>query len=263
MSAEHPSLIEPLNYEALLAEQLVRARKIDGWTADLESDPVMKLLEITAYRELALRAKINHTAISNLLKFAKGSDLDALAAFYSVVRLADESDERLRRRLTYAIAAMAGNGTYESYMARGLAAHIDVIDLMPYRLSAGKVNVAVWGSESAISAVRAALTADTNEMLGIDVVVFAARILSVNVSAKIVVDASAPTNIEAILTEQLRTAASRYRGFGQSLARSKIAAWLDGEFVRKVNVVTPDADITPDADWLWQLDNVVLEVVRE
>ncbi|MFP3028328.1 MAG: baseplate assembly protein J, partial [Wolbachia sp.] len=70
----------------------------ETFSALVESDPAIKVLEVAAWRELLLRERINEVAKSNLLKFAKGEDLDNLAEFYGVERQKEEEDERFRKR---------------------------------------------------------------------------------------------------------------------------------------------------------------------
>ena len=48
---------------------------------------------------MLLRNRINIAARGQLLAYAAGTDLDHLAAFYGVERLAGEGDERLRLRI--------------------------------------------------------------------------------------------------------------------------------------------------------------------
>ncbi len=264
----YPSLIEKLDYEAVLEALMNKARAIDGWTAELESDPVLKLLEIVAYRELVLRAHINHVAISNLAQFAIGDDLDAIGEFYQYPRLPDESDARYRKRLFYAIRAMASNGTWESYMAKALGAHIDVIDVVAYRLAPGKVNVAVWGRDDAIAAVKDSLTGEAHEMLGIDVNVFAAKTHTLDVSAQIYVAANAPANIAELVAENVVALSKQEAAFGKPLPRSQIIAWLHAniagaDVVEKAVLLAPTTDLTPAADELWQIGAVAVEVLSD
>ena len=96
-----PRVVELLSYEAILAAAKAdfaeRMRphlpNIDDILA-LESDPVVKLIEAHAYRELLIRARINDAARAHLLAFAAGSDLDQLAALFGVVRMAGQPGRR-------------------------------------------------------------------------------------------------------------------------------------------------------------------------
>ena len=89
-----PNVIEELDYETILARRkaafvaLWPEEKRDYWrnTLDLESEPVTKVLEESAYLELLLRTRINHAARANLLAFATDRDLDRLADFYGLSR---------------------------------------------------------------------------------------------------------------------------------------------------------------------------------
>jgi phage-related baseplate assembly protein len=58
-----PNVIEPLDFESILAEQLVDLEERDSAFAGLqESDRAMKVLQVTAYRELKVRQRINEAA---------------------------------------------------------------------------------------------------------------------------------------------------------------------------------------------------------
>ncbi|MGV5943123.1 baseplate assembly protein, partial [Escherichia coli] len=56
-------------------------------TLELESEPVTKLLQENAYRELLLRQRINEAAQAVMVAYAMGGDLDQIAANYNVKRL--------------------------------------------------------------------------------------------------------------------------------------------------------------------------------
>ena len=106
-----PQAIEPLDFEAALADLIAYfTAHYPGFTAALESDPVIKLLETAAYREVAsVRARINDVVRALLLAFATGADLEHLAAFYEVVKLPGETDDALRERVALALGAIKVN----------------------------------------------------------------------------------------------------------------------------------------------------------
>lgn len=84
-----PEVLEPLDFEDIYQEVLADFRRDmgDNWTASLESDPVVKLLELAAYQKLLGRARVNDAAKASLLAYARGTDLDNRAADYGVERL--------------------------------------------------------------------------------------------------------------------------------------------------------------------------------
>jgi len=102
-----PAVIETLSFETIFSElQTEFQSRYPNYSALLASDPAVKLLEVAAYREVLLRNRINAAAKASLLAFATGSDLDHLAAFYGVERLAAEDDEALRLRTRQRIMAL-------------------------------------------------------------------------------------------------------------------------------------------------------------
>ena len=91
-----PKVVQELSYETLLAqrkEKFLSLQESDDmrkhWQArlQLESEPVVKLLEENAYLELLLRTHINESAKAVMLAYATGSDLDQLGALFGIKRL--------------------------------------------------------------------------------------------------------------------------------------------------------------------------------
>lgn len=79
-----PKVVQELNYETLLAQRKAKFLELQQTDAEreywqtrlqLESEPVVKLLEENAYLELLLRAHINESAKAVMLAYATGSDL--------------------------------------------------------------------------------------------------------------------------------------------------------------------------------------------
>ncbi|WP_095065301.1 baseplate J/gp47 family protein [Pseudomonas sp. Irchel s3f19] len=139
-----PEVVETLDFETLYQEVLgiFRAHMGDQWTALLESEPVVKLMEVMAYRELLVRARINAAAKASLLAYAKGADLDNRAADYGVQRLtiraADpdavppvaavmESDEALRYRTRLSLEALSVAGSSGAYEYHALSASAELV----------------------------------------------------------------------------------------------------------------------------------------
>ena len=58
-----PTVIEALDFETIYAEALGQFQTyFPGFDATVESDPVVKLLQLFAYRELVLRQRVNDAA---------------------------------------------------------------------------------------------------------------------------------------------------------------------------------------------------------
>ena len=157
-----PDVVETLEFEAIYQEVVgvFRSHMGDQWTALLESDPVVKIMETIAYRELLMRARVNSAAKASLLAYAKGADLDNRAADYGVQRLtiraADpdavppvaavmEDDEALRYRTRLSLEALSvagSRGAYE-YHALSASAELANVSVDSPRFSGVEVDAAV------------------------------------------------------------------------------------------------------------------------
>lgn len=98
-----PDVVEELSFDDIFSAVLTEFKtRCPEFSALLESDPAIKVLEVAAYREMLLRNRINVAARAQMLAFSSGDDLDHLGAFYGVARLVGEGDEALRRRIRHA-----------------------------------------------------------------------------------------------------------------------------------------------------------------
>lgn len=138
---EAPSVVETLDYETIFAANVALAQTVMPDLVVSESDPVAKLLEVFAYREIVLRGRVNDAAKAVMLAFATGTDLDHLAALFGVTRLmldagdADkgidptyESDTDFRRRVTLAPESYSVAGPEGAYIYHAVSASADILD---------------------------------------------------------------------------------------------------------------------------------------
>lgn len=158
-----PALIEELNYETILRE-LVQdfTSRHPSYTALLESDPAIKLLQVFAYRELILRQRVNDAFKATLLAFAESGDLDNLAAFYGVERQGTEPDDDLRNRTIERIKGSSTAGGAAWYRFQTLTADERVVDALVASPDAGQVRVAILSNEG--PAIKAASGADLDAL---------------------------------------------------------------------------------------------------
>ncbi|TLW86946.1 baseplate assembly protein, partial [Wolbachia endosymbiont of Drosophila santomea] len=145
---QQPNIIEPLNFEEIFSRMKEELMKCDAtFTALVESDPAMKVLEVAAWRELLLRQRINESVKSNLLKFATGEDLDNLAEFYGVERQKEEEDERFRKRIKAKIKGWSTGGSKEHYRYHTLSADRRVKDALVESPIPGKVQISILSTQ--------------------------------------------------------------------------------------------------------------------
>ncbi|MGX5664180.1 baseplate J/gp47 family protein [Diaphorobacter nitroreducens] len=246
-----PRVVEELSFEAILAAAKAdfaeRMRPHLPAIADilaLESDPVVKLLESHAYRELMFRARVNDAARAHLLAFATGTDLDHLAAMFGVQRMPGETDERLRTRLQLRIAALGAQGTREHYEFHAMTASPLVRAAQASQPQPGSVLVMLWVTDQAqAQAVRQlvadALNADNARMLGVALSVAVAVPRPIAITARITRTRSAPANLMQQLADRLTAAFASMGTMATSVARSYITTVLHVEGVHAVDY--PDA----------------------
>jgi phage-related baseplate assembly protein len=159
-----PSIIEELDYEAILEEMIADLRARDpSYTEILESDPGVKILEVAAARELTLRQRVNDALRATLLRFAIGADMDNLAAFYGVTRLLDEDDEALRLRTIERIMGSSTAGGAAWYRYQALTADDRVKDAAVSSPAPGEVLVSILSDEAYEVATA---TGETLDVLG-------------------------------------------------------------------------------------------------
>ena len=143
-----PALIEALDYETILARLVSDLVARDpSYSAILESDPAIKILEVAAARELILRGRINDSFKATLIAFSSGSDLDQLSAFYGVTRQASETDADLRERIVLRIQGSSTAGGASWYRYQGLSASARLKDVAVSSPSPGVVEMAVLSGE--------------------------------------------------------------------------------------------------------------------
>ena len=244
-----PEVVETLDFETILqvhrADLLARYPEAAA-VIDLESEPLNKLLQAHAYRELLYRQRVNEAARAHLLAFATGADLDHKAAFYGLTRLAGESDERLRARVQLRIKSLAGNGTREAYELTAMTASQNVRDARATQPFPGRVHLLLWchdatQAEATLATVLAAINADDGRPLGVPVTVALARARAINITAAIERIAGAPADLAQRLVVMLADALAAYARLGRDVPRSWITARLHTAQVAAVRFPDPAA----------------------
>lgn len=244
-----PEVVETLDFETILqvhrADLLARYPEAAA-VIDLESEPLNKLLQSHAYRELLYRQRVNEAARAHLLAFATGADLDHKAAFYGLTRLAGESDERLRARVQLRIKSLAGNGTREAYELTAMTASQNVRDARATQPFPGRVHLLLWchdaaQAEATLATVLAAINADDGRPLGVPVTVALARARAINITAAIEREAGAPADLAQRLVVTLADALAAYARLGRDVPRSWITARLHTAQVAAVRFPDPAA----------------------
>lgn len=260
-----PQVIEALSFEAILATMLSDFQgRYPDYTALVESDPVMKALEVGAYQILLLRQHFNERAVSMLIAHATEGDLDNLAAFYDVTRLvvtpADpdtgaaavmEGDDALRRRVLLAPDSFTVAGPASAYIFHALSAAGTIADANATSPEPGHVLVSLLSvngdggaSDAEIEAVEAVVNADSVRPLTDLVTVASATIIDFDVTATLQLAAGPDASI---ILAAAHAALSAYLGsrrkIGRLISASGIAGALQVEGVETVILASPSVDI--------------------
>lgn len=251
-----PAILETLDVEAIVADLIADAAQrfqAAGIPYDVEqiaNEPVRRVLEVAAYRELLLRARVNDAAKANLVAFSTSSDLDHLAAFYDVTRLADELDEPLRERVILAISGRSTAGPRDWYRAAARRASVRVRDVAVYRIGLrSDIRVAVLAADNygepdaaLLAAVRDVVTSDAVRVISDRIEVIAATSTTVDVAADIWLLPETPQSVFDALEDGLRAALATQGGLGFDVTRSWLIATLHQPGVHKVMLHAPAID---------------------
>lgn len=257
-----PQVLEALDFEELYQGKLATFRRYmgDNWTASLESDPVTKQLELSAYGDMLLRARVNDAAKALLLAHAKGSDLDQLAANVNLRRLViqagdpqavppvaqvKEADDALRERVQLAYEGLTTAGPRNSYILHARNASALVADAEAESPAPACVTVTVLGLEGdgaaapeLLATVAAALNDEDVRPLGDRVTVNSAQVLPYRIDAVLHMKGPGPESDAALAEAERKLAAwvNPRRRLGIEVARSAIDAQLHVAGVARVEL---------------------------
>lgn len=287
-----PKVLEDLSFEQLLAERkekfisLYPPEKQGYWRdlLQLESEPIVKLLEENCYLQLLERQRINEAAQATMLAYATGSDLDVIAANFNVQRLVIqqanphrnppleeilESDTDLRLRCQLAFEGLSVAGPRSAYVFHALSAHPDVADVSVTSPQPAQVNVTVLSRtgqgithESVLNAVRNKLNDENIRPIGDRVTVQSAAIVHYQINAKLhlylgpehqPIQQEARSRLEKYVLERRR--------LGRDITLSGIYANLHIEGVQRVELRQPQRDILLDEHQAGYCTNITLELV--
>ncbi|WP_425385332.1 baseplate assembly protein [Wolbachia endosymbiont (group B) of Schoenobius gigantella] len=247
---QQPNIIEPLNFEEIFSKMKEELVSRDGnFSALVESDPAMKVLEVAAWRELLLRERINEAVKSNVLKFAMGEDLDNLAEFYGVEREKGEDDERFRKRIKAKIVGWSTCGSKEYYRYHALSADRRVKDALVESPIPGKVQISILStqlsttgivSEELLEIVKKQVTRDDIRVLTDAVTVTSCNIMEIDIHSRMSIS---PIISKEEIKKQFIERFELAKRLGWSVTRSWIIANLFVDGVENVELIEPKEDV--------------------
>ena len=263
-----PNVVEPIDYEAILAERkayFISLHPVDqqakaAATLELESEPITKLIQENAYRETVWRQRVNEAALGVLLAYAKGADLEQIGARFNVSRLVIvpanpnavppvaavmESDDSLRERIQMAMEGLSVAGPRNAYIFHARSADGRVADASATSPSPAEAVVTVQSAlgngtaNAELLAIVAAYLSDEDRRPVADrLTVQSATVINYTVTAVLHLNTVGP-EAEAIRAEaeaRLVALVTKRRRLGMSVHRSALDAALHIEGVRKVEL---------------------------
>ncbi|AGB81168.1 phage-related baseplate assembly protein [Serratia sp. FGI94] len=272
-----PTVVEPLNYESLLAERKARLlalspedqRDAIARTLALESEPLVKLLQENAYRELILRQRVNEAAQAVMLGYATGSDLDQIGANFQVERLIVqkpdnsvvppvpaimESDSDFRVRIQQAFEGLSVAGSSGAYEYHGRSADGRIADVSATSPSPATVVITVLSregdgtaSDELLAIVERALNDENVRPVADRVTVQSAAIVNYAVDATLYLYPGPEAEpIRQAAEAKLKQYISAQHRLGRDIRLSAIYAALHAEGVQRVELASPKNDIVLD-----------------
>lgn len=272
-----PDVVDPLDFETILAERkahllmLIDEDQRDEVARTLQhpSEPLTKLLEENAYRELMWRQRVNEAARANMLPFANDADLDNLVANFNVERqVLDpgdpaatppippvvETNRRLRMRSQQAWEGLSVAGPRDAYVFHALSADGRVADATAISPAPAEVLVSVLSTEGngeatpeLLAIVEAALSDEDVRPLGDRLTVQSASIIDYQVEATLytypgpeqspILDA-AEASLVSYITEQRR--------LSRDIRISALHAALHVPGVQRVELASPATELILD-----------------
>lgn len=268
-----PQIIEQPDFETIFSARKARLIELAPHLApalELESEPLVKLLQEDSYRELILRAAVQDAGAGNLLAFASGAVLDHLAAFYGVERLviqeADasvsppieellEDDARLRARVQLAPEGFATAGSIGSYTFWALSASAEVKDVAILETAtAGQVRVVVLSTQGdgVPDAALLALVDETTEPrrpLTDEVMVEAANVQNYTVEAELILyDGPDAELVRQASVAAVQAFVDEHHRLGHDITIAGLHAALYREGVQDIHITAPAATLEIGSD---------------
>lgn len=265
-----PKVIEELDFEQIYSAMLADlVQRIPEFDALIESEPVIKVLQVAAYREMLLRQRINDAAKAVMLPYSKGTDLENLGALFGVTRLlispADnaavppvpavyESDDDYRYRIQLSLEGLSTAGPEGAYIYHALSADGQVLDASATSPTPGQVVITVLSRQGSgvpsaplLATVLAKLSDESVRPLTDFVQVQAATVVPYQVTATLyfyagpdreVIMANARAALQAYTDAQHR--------LGMDVTLSGIYAALHQPGVQRVDLTSPTANLVVD-----------------
>lgn len=275
-----PQVLDEPDFQVLFDALIERHKVADpAYTYYTAGDPITQLFQVIAYRELVWRNRANEVALSRLLAFATGADLEHLGSFcpnggvsrmviqeannnlVPVVPEIKEDDNAYRRRIQLKLATPSTAGPTEHYLYHALSASPLVKDALAYSPDfdhgfnmGGRVNITILSREGngipsggLLQIVEQAVTAEDVGVLTDLITVEPARLKPVDFTFVVTLFPNTPITLFNNLDPLFRAEFEKLQGLGVQITPSWAMQVLHRTGVQDVaqNLPTGKVDVEP------------------
>ncbi len=264
-----PTVIQPIDFQGERDTRLEALTELmrnnnEGNTPDfsypLPSDPSYQVISTSAYRDQLRVQQMNEAILSNLLLFAKGSDLDNLAITppFNVERLdkglkTEETDDRFRERVQLRIRGWTP-GTFDYYEYQARSASTEIRDIALSLTSNKVIKMTVMSnsetgepSEKALTTIQRAVNASNIKLNNDTLDVQPVKLVPITLEVTLYLRPDALPGIDVQLLQEFQEVFNKARGIGWDVACSWINAQHHVTGVKRVEI-NLDKDIVIKAD---------------
>lgn len=249
-----PTILDNLGFDAIFALwQKQFLELMPGYTGlAVESDPVVKVLQVGAYRELALRQLYIDQVKAVLLAYAPLDVLVHLGAAWGVTLLDGESTESFRARIQMAPEALSTAGPEGAYTVVAKSASAQVKDVRVLSPTPGTVHLVILStdgdgtpSDALLATVLEALSAEDVRPMTDSVSVYAAQVIHYTVDAVLAIYGGVDQEtVRKAAVAQCEAYCTASHALGLGVTESGLKASLTVNGVHSVTLVSPASGIT-------------------
>jgi phage-related baseplate assembly protein len=263
-----PTIVEQLDYDTIFQRKVALLQVfLPSFDATVDSDPAVKVLQISTYDELLLRQDFNERMQKRLVAYATGSTLDHLGAAIGVARLIVtpanpatgaaaiyETDDSFRARIVLGPEGFSVAGPELAYVKHAKDASGLVLDASATSPAPGEVLVSVLSAEgdgtasdALLDNVRAIVTDKSIRPVGDHVTVAAAVQRPFALVAGLWTFAGPdPALVLSSANAKLTGYLADSRKLGRDITLSGLYAAMTVEGVQRVEMTSPAAPIVCD-----------------
>lgn len=240
-------------------------------------NPIYRLLETFAYREVYYKSMINEQTKALFIKYAKGSDLDNLALLFNIARkeiqkenLKEnklqilEDDDSFRKRIINALNGLTNAGTPAAYKHHAISIDDSIKDAAAVNQGSGRVLITLlsYKAEGGVDAtvvekaIKHLNSAEIKPLCDL-INVISAKVNKYDLKVKVYFKTNVDAEAEILKLQEL---AIQWRiekfYLGKHIYLSQLIKKLHLPSIEKLNILMPTQDLISKEEEAFLLDKV-------